>query len=257
MAVATSERIAEEAGRRSEPAPVVLVQFPRVWGRNPSPFALKLETWLRLADIPFTIEESLRPDRMPKGKLPCIRDGGRLIADSSTIIAHLKATRGIDPDAGLSARQRAEALILQRLFEEHLYFVVVWARWIDPEGWETIARDFFARVPAALRPAARTILRRRFARMLQLQGLGRHDRDEILARAREDLAALSARLGDRPFFMGEQLTTIDAVAFGFLANILLVPVEGELKRLAQGFANLVAFCETMEAGIYGEGRAEP
>ncbi|MCS6781238.1 MAG: glutathione S-transferase family protein [Geminicoccaceae bacterium] len=257
MAVATSERIAEEAGRRSEPAPVVLVQFPRVWGRNPSPFALKLETWLRLADIPFTIEESLRPDRMPKGKLPCIRDGGRLIADSSTIIAHLKATRGIDPDAGLSARQRAEALILQRLFEEHLYFVVVWARWIDPEGWETIARDFFTRVPAPLRPAARTILRRRFARMLRVQGLGRHDRDEILARAREDLAALSARLGDRPFFMGEQLTTIDAVAFGFLANILLVPVEGELKRLAQGFANLVAFCETMEAGIYGEGRAEP
>lgn len=254
MAVAVEEPI-DRAQAPAEPAPVVLVQFPRVWGRNASPFALKLETWLRLAGIPFTIEETVRPDRMPKGKLPCIRDGGLLIADSSAIVAHLKASRGIDPDAGLSERQRAEALALQRLIEEHLYFAMVWARWLDPEGWPAVARGFFAHVPAPLRPLGRALLRARFRRMLELQGLGRHRPAEILALAREDLAALSAHLADRPFFMGDQLTTIDAVAYGFLANILLVPVEGALKRMAEGFPNLVAFCETMEAGIYGEDRA--
>lgn len=255
MSVAVREPIEAEPEVGQPAEPVVLVQFPRVWGRNASPFALKLETWLRLADVPFTVEESIRPDRMPKGKLPCIRDGGRLLADSSRIIAHLKATRGIDPDAGLTERQRAEALALQRLIEEHLYFAMVWARWLDPEGWPAVARGFFGGFPAPLRPLGRAILRARFRRMLVLQGLGRHGAAEIVELAREDLAALSAYLADKPFFMGEQLTTVDAVAFGFLANILLVPVEGALKRTAEGFPNLVAFCEAMEAGIYCEERA--
>jgi glutathione S-transferase len=253
MAAVAQEAVRHGPGAGPTPAPVVLVQFPSVWGRNVSPFALKLETWLRLAGIPFTIEESTRPDRMPKGKLPCIRDDGVLIADTSLVIAHLKATRGIDPDAGLSERQRAEAIALQRLIEDHLYFVMVWARWFDPEGWPRVADGFFSAFPAPLRPIGRLVLRRRFRRMLELQGLGRHRPEEILEMAREDLAALAGFLADKPFFMGDQLTTIDAVAFGFLANILLVPIEGRLKRAAASLPNLVAFCEAMEAGIYGEG----
>lgn len=59
-------------------------------------------------------------------------------------------------------------------------------------------------------------------------------------------------LGDRPFFMGERLTTIDAVAYGFLANIIMVPVETELKRIALGYPNLVTWCETMEQGLEAE-----
>lgn len=257
MTVAAKEASDRARAAEARPSPVVLVQFPQLWGRNVSPFALKLETWLRLAEIPFTIEETVRLARMPKGKLPCVRDGGLLLADSSRIIAHLKATRGVDPDAGLSDRQRAEATALQRLIEEHLYFLILWARWLDPEGWPVMADAVFGRVPALLRPIARRLLRDRVRRLLDLQGLGRHGPDELEDLARDDLLALSLHLGDRPFFMGEQLTTIDAVAFGFLANILFVPVEGRLKRVALGFPNLVAFCEAMEAGIYGEERASP
>jgi glutathione S-transferase len=89
-------------------------------------------------------------------------------------------------------------------------------------------------------------------RLLHLQGLGRYGRDEIYAMGRADLRAAADLLGDRPFFLGERLTTIDAVAFGFLANVLLVPVETELKRIAQDLPNLVAWAEAMEAGLGGE-----
>jgi glutathione S-transferase len=88
--------------------------------------------------------------------------------------------------------------------------------------------------------------------MLQAQGMGRHRPQEIYGFARRDLEAAAAFLADRPFFAGDQLTSIDAVAYGFLANILSVPIEGELKRIAGSFPNLVAWCETMEAGLYGE-----
>ena len=91
---------------------MVVVQFPDLWGRNVSPFGLKLEAWLRLADIPYTVEPSTDLGKAPKGKLPYIRDEGRLIGDTTLIIEHLKSSRGIDPDAGLDERERAEALML-------------------------------------------------------------------------------------------------------------------------------------------------
>jgi hypothetical protein len=49
--------------------------------------------------------------------------------------------------------------------------------------------------------------------------------------------------------MGEQLTTVDAVAYGFLANILYVPFETDLKRTAESYPTLVTYCEAMEQGL--------
>ena len=94
--------------------------------------------------------------------------------------------------------------------------------------------------------------RRRVRRMLQLQGIGRHRPDEIYAMARQDLEAVADYLGDRPFLMGEQLTTVDAVAYAFLANILYLPFETELKRITLEFPTLVTYCEAMEQGLQPE-----
>jgi glutathione S-transferase len=233
--------------------PVVVVQFPDLWGRNVSPFGLKLEAWLRLADIPYTVQPTTDLRKAPKGKLPYIRDEGRLIGDTTLIIEHLKESRGIDPDAGLSDRDRAEALALQRLFEDHLYFVMVYSRWIDEAGWATLAPAFFGRLPPPVRGLAANYLRRRVRRTLQLQGLGRHRPNEIYAMGRQDLQAVADHLGDQPFLTGEQLTTIDAVAYGFLANILYVPFETELKRMLEDFPTLVTYCEAMEQGLQPDG----
>src|SRR5690349_10982516 len=142
----------EEDGARGT-APVTLVQFPPVWGRSISPFALKLEAWLKLADIPFDVRTTTRLGQAPKGKLPYILDGGRAIGDTTLIIEHLKATRGIDPDEGLSLPERAQALALQRLIEEHLYFAVVYSRWLDEEGWPLFAEAVFGRLRQPLRRA--------------------------------------------------------------------------------------------------------
>ena len=53
--------------------------------------------------------------------------------------------------------------------------------------------------------------------------------------------------------MGEQLTTIDAVAYSFLANVIYLPFETELKRAALGFPTLVTYCEAMEQGLQLDG----
>jgi glutathione S-transferase len=233
-------------------APVVVVQFPDLWGRNVSPFGLKLEAWLRLADIPYTVEPSTDLGRAPKRKLPYIKDEGRLVGDTTLIVEYLKRSRGIDPDAGLGPRERAESLMLQRLFEDHFYFALVYSRWIDPAGWATLRPAFFGRLPFPARGLAAGHFRRHVRRMLHLQGVGRHRPEEIYAMARQDLEAVADYLGDRPFLMGEQLTTVDAVAYAFLANVLYLPFETELKRVALEFPTLVTYCEAMEQGLQPE-----
>ena len=229
--------------------PVVVVQFPDIWGRNVSPFGLKLEAWLRLADIPYTVEPSTDLGKGPKGKLPYIRDDGRLIGDTTLIIEHLKAP-------GASTRCRAVAARARRSAGNAA--AVRGALLLRP-GLQPLDRRcrlgrpwrpaFFGRLPFPVGRVAAGHFRRRVRRMLHMQGIGRHRPDEIYAMARHDLEAVADYLGDRPFLMGEQLTTIDAVAYAFIANVLYVPFETELKRMTQDFPTLVAYCEAMEQGL--------
>jgi glutathione S-transferase len=66
---------------------------------------------------------------------------------------------------------------------------------------------------------------------------------------RADLQAVTVLLGDRPFFFGDRPTTIDAIAYGCLDNLINVPIETELRRIAQGFPNLAAYCARMSTRL--------
>jgi glutathione S-transferase len=236
---------------------IKLYQFPPVWGRNVSPFTLKLETWLKLAGLSYEVVPVRNPGRGPKGKMPFIEDqDGQVIGDSSLIIEHLERTRGLDLNRGLAPIERVEALALQRLIEDHFYFILVYSRWCDADGWHAVAPAFFDFLPVGLRQIVPLLVRRRVRASLHHQGLGRHSRDELYDMAWADLEAMSIMLDNRPFFFGERPTTIDAVAYGFLANVLLVPVETELKRIAAQFSNLQGWTAAMERH-YGNPPPEP
>ena len=116
--------------------------FPHVWEVNPSPFCLKVETYCRLAGIATGSVPAL-PFRAPRGKLPFLEDGRERIPDSGLIIEYLKGRFGDPLDGGLNARQAATGHLLRRTCEESLYFVLVYSRWIDPEGWRVARPAFF------------------------------------------------------------------------------------------------------------------
>ena len=101
---------------------VTLYQFPRAFGLpNPSPFCMKVETYLRMAQVPHTCRYGMYQLRAPKRKLPYIvDDDGRIVADSHFIIDHLKATRGDPLDATLTPAQRTQATAILRLLEDSL-----------------------------------------------------------------------------------------------------------------------------------------
>ena len=232
---------------------IQLYQFAPAFGLpNASPFCLKLETYLRMAALPFEIPrfKLQQLQGAPKGKMPYIVDGSRTVSDSSLIIDYLKASYGDPVDGWLNAEQRAVALAWQRLLEEHLYWAVVYTRWIEPDGWALTRPAFFRALSAPLSWIVPPLARRGMAKALHSQGMGRHSRQEINALGCSDLTALADFLGDKPYFMGEQPCSLDAVAYGFLANLLWVPLESALKRHAQQFPQLERYCQRMKSRYY-------
>ncbi|CAD5374360.1 Glutathione S-transferase [Rubrivivax sp. A210] len=230
---------------------IKLYQFAPAFGLpNASPFCMKVETWLRMAGLPYRAVNSGDVLKAPKGKLPYIDDDGTLVADSQFIIEHLKSRHGVKLDAGLSPGQQAQATAFQRLFEENLYWAVVHTRWINEAGWALTKEAFFAAVPMPLRLLLPTLARRGLRAELRGQGMGRHGETEIHAIGCRDITAVADFLADRPFLLGDQPSSIDATAYAFLANLLWVPIDSPIKRQAQAQPNLEAYCRRMKARFY-------
>lgn len=225
-----------------------LHQFPPAWGINPSPFCLKLEIFFRLARVEYRAVETL-PFLAPKGKLPFITDDGARIADSAAIIDHMKAAHGIDLDAGLSDAQRALAHLLRRTIEESLYFVLLYARWIDEAGWAVARPAFFGAMPPGVRHTVPHLIRRGIAKALRAQGYGRHASADIYALGIADLDAIAGAITEGGFAVSDRPTAVDATLYAFLSSILDPPIDNPLKRHAASLAPLAAYRERMAAAL--------
>lgn len=235
---------------------IELLQFPPNFGlMNASPFCMKVEVFLRLAGLEYRCVDQALPMKMPKGKLPALRDGGETIPDSQTIVEHLQRRYADRLPPALRGPEPASELPLRRMVEEHAYFALLWLRWIDDEGWALTAKAFFGSMPAPLRAVVPALVRRKIGRDITGQGIGRHDKAEICARAAADLGALAAALGAKPWFGGDEPSALDASVYAYLANLLWVPLESPLERAALALPGLVAYAERMRERIGAGPRA--
>ncbi|MGH7787600.1 MAG: glutathione S-transferase family protein [Candidatus Binatia bacterium] len=226
---------------------LVVHQLPGAWGLpSISPFCLKLDAYLRIADIPFRTVVDATPFKGPKRKLPWIEHEGKRIGDSGFIIEYVESRFGCDPNGSLSAAERAVARAMRRLVEENLYWTMVYDRWMVDENWRSFRDVVLGEIPLPIRRVIGPVARRGVRRQLQGHGIGRHLQDEIYAIGRGDIRAISHFLADRPFLMGETPSEIDAVAYGFLANIARVPIESPLKRECVERTNLMGYLERIE-----------
>ncbi|MBL0087592.1 MAG: glutathione S-transferase N-terminal domain-containing protein [Ideonella sp.] len=229
---------------------IELLQFKPAFGlMNASPFCMKVEVFLRLAGLEYRCINDALPMRTPKGKLPVIRDGGELVADSQAIVEHLQRRCASQLPALLRAPETGTQLATRRMLEEHTYFTALWLRWIDDTGWQATGPAFFGHLPWPLRSVLPALVRRKMRRDLHGQGMGRHSRDEICARALVDLQALVDLLAFRPYFGGDEPAAIDATTYAFLANLLWAPIDNPVRAKALQMPSLLGYCQRMEARI--------
>jgi glutathione S-transferase len=230
---------------------ITLYQFAPAFGlRSASPFCLKLETYCRMAQIPYEVVETLDLRAAPNGKIPYIKDGDRVIGDSTFVIEYLKATYGDTVDAHLTPTDRAIALAMQRLMEENFYWVLVYSRWENPTNWPKLKQEYFASLPPILKKIVPGLALKSTRKNLFGHGMGRHTAAEVYAIGQKDLIAISDFLGDKPFLMGDQPCSVDAIGYATLVNALCEKLTSPLLDQAQQLPNLIAYCTRMQQRYY-------
>jgi glutathione S-transferase len=232
---------------------ITLYKFAPAFGLpTPSPYALKLETWLRMADIPYEVEIVTRTVESPKQTVPYIGQDGELLADTGFIIEHLKRETGRDLDAQLSDEQQAVAHTARRMLEESLARILGWTRWMTDENWPVTREVAFGKVPEEYRDKISSAARQGFEEVMRRGGIGRHTPKEIQAIGLADIKAIETLLGNHPYLMGSEPTDVDASAFGIIAQYILTPLECAISTYARNSDVLSAYVERMKQRFFPE-----
>jgi glutathione S-transferase len=192
------------------------------------------------------------PETSPKGQLPWIDDDGVKVADSTFIRAYIERSYGVDLDAGLSKAQRGQAWAIERMVENHLGWASCHFRFFDDDNFAKGPARWFDGMPGEARADAIDGLLDAVQTNLKAVGIGRHSPDEIVELGAWSLTALSEMLGDKSFMMGHRPTSVDAIVFAMLAQILTPFFDSPLRRRAESLPNLVGYAERMMAGYYPE-----
>lgn len=225
---------------------IILHQPPPAWGLpSISPFCVKLETYLRMTKLEYKVAPA-NFMKAPNGRVPYVNLDGQILGDSTIIIEKLKERFGDSLDKTLSAEQSAQALLLQRLMENHLYFAGAWLRWSDAESWKYVHDYFKALLPPLFGELILKMIRKDMVKISKAQGIGEHSRKEIIGFAKADLTAISNSLGQKLFFLGEEPAGIDATMYGFLIQQLWIPWNNPVREHALSLKNLEAYCQRMK-----------
>jgi len=161
-----------------------------------SPPCLELETWLRMAKLPYkkVIITAQSFELAPKGKIPFIDYQGNLIGDVFLIIEMFKQTEGIDLDASLTPVERAISLAFRRTLKENTYWGGLETRYGIEENWphyrSLLARGLFPEATLDVSEPFAEELRKRMISQMQAHGIGRHSHEEISQIIGADFQAL-------------------------------------------------------------------
>ncbi len=218
--------------------------------KDPSPMVLKVDAYMRMAGINFsTNNHPNNLQKAPKGKLPFIVDDGKTIADSQFIIEYLKANHA-DLDEHLSKAEKAQAYLQTKSLDENLYFCLVYSRWMCDDTWQIVKKAFFGKLPPVVRSLVPKLVRKKLARNLQGQGIGKHSHEEILHITQQSFVALSDLLSDKDYFFGQEPSSFDASAYGMLASYIESDIDDEFTQLAKTYTNLVEYCKRIKNRFY-------
>ncbi len=231
---------------------IVLAGGGAAWGLPEiSPFVTKTEIHLRMAGLDYVKRQAM-PEESPKGQIPFIDDGGRLIGDSTFIRLHIEREYNLDLDAELTPFGRATAMAIEMMCEHQLSPAVGYFRWLVPENFERGPARWFDDAPAGMREELKRGLQEEVRKAMTSRGIARHSEAEIVALGVRSLKALEVFLAQKPFLMGEEPCGADAFVFATLAGAMTPYFPSPLRDEAIKFPTLVAYVTRMFDRFYPE-----
>ncbi|KAL1116977.1 hypothetical protein AAG570_004305 [Ranatra chinensis] len=193
--------------------------------------------------------------RSKKGLLPFVELNGEEIADSAVIIKELSQKFSRDLDVALDNAQRNVSHAMISMIENHLFWVVMWWRTKHPDniirGYKmNLQHALGTRIPnGILNFFFKFSYGRKGLKKVKAHGIGVHKPEEIMEFGQNDLKVLSEMLADKPFFFGDDPTTLDVVAFANLAQIYFIEKDMQYQLqeyMLEHCANLVGHVNRMK-----------
>jgi len=227
---------------------ITLYSYPELFGvADNNGYGLKVFAFLKLTRLPFMHEHVFDASAAPRAQLPYIIDDREAIGDSDAIIAHLTRNYRLDIDVGLTSTQRDTNHLITRMLDD-LYWVMSYSRWKDERFWPAFCAALHTAHPS-LTEAGLQKAREFNAQRYYYQGIGRYLPDEAYARGLADLQVLANLLPPSGYLHGPTPTSIDAVIYGFIANIYFYDIDTPLKQFVVKHPNLVRHCTAIHAAV--------
>ena len=228
-----------------------LTVFPPAFSEiSGSPFTIKAMCLLEQSGQPYTVKFDPDPRKAPKGKLPVLTHGSKIIPDSEQIRDYMEQSFGVDYDAGLTTTERGHSRSLIRMIDEHMYFIILASRWQNDAHWPTTRAELFRRMPKLLNKIVPNQIRKKVIQGLIGQGVGRHSEMEQRDRAEKDIAAIAAILGDKKFLFGDTATAADYSTVPMLRAITCFQIENPLTELLTSRPVLMAYIARGKQAFY-------
>ncbi|NRA86340.1 MAG: glutathione S-transferase family protein [Rhizobiales bacterium] len=225
---------------------IELMIFPPAFNcRSPSPFSMKAELLMKMAKVKYKAVYLETPSKAPNSKLPYIIDDGVIIADSHFIYQHICKKYNVNLDCYLTDAEKAVSKAFSRLIEDHLYWVCSYARWLDDDFGQQVS-VFFGKLPPIIRNIVPYIVRKEVFKASYSHGIGRHSKEKIYQLGSDDVAAIVTQLAGSKFFMGDKPSSIDAIVYGILSEIIYPNASTPLQKYASNFDCLRTYLKTIE-----------
>ncbi|XP_021945780.1 failed axon connections homolog isoform X1 [Folsomia candida] len=211
---------------------------------NASPFVLKVQTYLRMANIPHKMDYA---DAMgPKGKAPWISINSQHIADSELIIDFLRKKFEKNLNGKYTEKEIAIASTVNVMLNEHFLWGVALERWVYGPS-SRLAKVFDIPFPI------RVMIGRTVNKRAKGQGMGLHTESEAVHLASKDLRYVSTILGSNKFICGDEPCELDAGIFSQLAMALWGVPDSPYEKLMNGeLKNLKEYCLRMKERYWSD-----
>uniref|UniRef100_A0A1A8BEH8 Failed axon connections homolog n=1 Tax=Nothobranchius kadleci TaxID=1051664 RepID=A0A1A8BEH8_NOTKA len=232
---------------------IILHQFSRPRSSFPSlsPFCLKLETYLRMADLPY--QNCFDGKLSPQGKMPWIEYNQEQVFGTDFIIEFLEERLGVSLNKGLTPQERATSRAITKMVEEHFYWTVAYCQWVD--NLEETQKMLLVSGP--LSDLLKWILSHLTGGILKREmyghGIGRFSTKEVYSLMEKDMRTLATLLGEKKYMMGSRLSAVDAAVFGHLAPVMWMLPGSRPEQLIKGeLINLAMYCERIRRRFWPE-----
>lgn len=221
-----------------------------------SPFCLKLESWLRLAGLPYTLMEAHELQGSSKRALPrVISESGRTMEGLRRVMLHIRAEARTDPDAWLTTDERVFAQAVGHLYADWLVPAMVWLGWVQEESWPGLRAVYLSQEGQTL-PAAADPLRDHLSLRIGELALREDEREKVEELVLREIESLADFLGSKPFFFGDQPSSVDCTLFALLVISASAPETSPVAQFAQGSYRIGDYVRRMISRLYPETQSQ-